>query len=134
MENLNGEGRKRAMINMADAYPPGTVEKLVRKFTLDADANTLAIQDTYEFDRTPKTLEEAFITFERATVADDRQSVRIGPKRGGVTLSAVETPGVFRADLLTEESKEGRTGHFITRVAFAPRKLGKQMRLRFHIA
>ena len=133
VENLNGAGRKRAVIDMAQAYPKGTVTKLVRTLVLDGDTNMLTLEDIYEFAGTPKSLEEAFITFENVTVARSRQSVRIGPKRDGIRVSAMDTPGTFRADLLTEESKEGRTGHAITRIVFEPKSLRRDMCLRFEI-
>jgi len=63
VENLNGIGNKKAIIDMTHAYPVDTVKSLIRKFTLDSDANRLTLEDTYKFDETPRSLEEAFITF-----------------------------------------------------------------------
>ena len=134
VENLNGEGEKRAVIDMTHAYPRGTVRQLIRTFMLDADANRLTLEDAYRFSRQPRSLEEAFITFEKATVAGNRRSVQIGPKRKGMTLQAVETPGSFGVKRLVEESKEGRSDRVITRITFVPEKLEKEMRLRFEIA
>ena len=133
-ENLNGEGEKRAVIDMTHAYPKGTVKQLVRTFTLDVDANRLALEDAYTFSRKPKSIEEAFITFQKAIVASDGQSVQIGAKAKGVILSAVDTPGTFSAARLVAASKEGRTGDVITRITFAPETLEKDMGVRFEIA
>ena len=133
VENANGTGEKRAVIDMTHAYPLGTVKKLVRTFTLDADANRLALEDAYTFARRPRSLEEAFITFERARVAKDGRSVQIGPRRGGLLLREVDTPGKFDAARLVEESKEGRSGQVITRITFVPEKLDREMRLRFEM-
>ena len=133
-ENLNGKGQKRAIIDMTHAYPEGTVKKLVRTFALDADANRLTLEDVYTFACTPKSLEEAFITFERASVSRNGRSVLIGPEGDQLRLSAVDTPGQFRAVRLVEESKEGRTDEVITRITFVPEKLDLEMDLRFEIS
>ena len=133
VENLNGEGPKRAAIDMTRAYPRGTVKELVRTLTLDPSANRLTLEDTYTFSRAPQSLEEAFITFEKVTVARNGCSVQIGPKSRGLTLRAVDTPGRFRSKRLVEESKEGRTDDVITRITFVPAKLGKELRLRFEM-
>jgi hypothetical protein len=132
VENLNGAGKKRATVDMTRAYPKGAVKRLVRTFTLNARANRLTLEDAYTFSRAPRSLEEAFITFEKVEVAPNGRSVRIGPR--GIRLSAVETPGRFRFRRLVEESKEGRADEVITRITFTPRKLGKEMRLRFEVA
>ena len=133
VENLNGEGEKRAVIDMSRAYPRGTVKALKRSFTLDAEANRVVMTDDYVFSRQPRSLEEAFITFEKVTVSRNGRSVRIGPKEGGITLTAIDTPGRFTFSRLVEESKEGRTGEVITRIIFVPDRLEKQMSLQFGI-
>jgi len=134
VENLNGEGEKRVVIDMTRAYPKGTVRKLIRTFTLDPDANRLTMEDAYTFSRPPESLVEAFIAFEKVRVARDRRSVLIGPARSGVRLKALETPGAFSAVRLVEESKEGPTGEVITRICFVPESLAREMRLRFEVA
>lgn len=140
-ENLNQGGQKRAIIDMTQAYPQGTVKQLIRSFTLDADANRLILEDTYTFNTTPSSLEEAFITFEEVSVSQDGRSVLIGsdPKSQGshtsssLRLSAVDTSGQFYVKRLVEESKEGRAEAVIARVTFVPETLGPQIRLRFEI-
>ncbi len=131
VENLNGVGEKRAVIDMTRAYPRGRVKKLIRTFRLDA--NRLALEDAYTFSRKPKFLEEAFITFEKATVARNGRSVQIGSRPKGLVLSAVDTPGRFSAERLVEESKDGRTDDVITRITFVPGRLEKEMCLRFEV-
>ena len=133
VENLNGEGEKRAVVDMTRAYPRGTVRSLVRTLTLDARANVLTLEDAYEFSRAPGSLEEAFITYENAKVAPGGRSVQIGPRGRGVKLSAEGVAGRFRVALLTEESKEGRTDKVIRRITFTPRALRPEMCLRFSI-
>ena len=132
VENLNGEGEKRAVIDMTHAYPAGTVKELVRTFVLNADANRLRLEDAYVFSRAPKSVEEAFITFEKATVAKDGQSVQIGAKTSGLRLTA-NMPGKFSVARLVEESKEGRSDQVITRISFVPKKLEKEMALVFEM-
>ena len=132
--NLNGSGPKEAVVDMTHAYAEGTVKQLVRTFTLDPASNHLMVEDAYEFGRAPRSVEEAFITFESAAIAAGGRSVQIGPKRGGVRLAAVEGAGRFTAERLVEESKEGRSGEVITRLVFTAKKLAKTMRLAFEIA
>ncbi len=133
VENLNGAGIKRAVIDMTRAYPEGTVNKLLRTLVLNSDTNMLTLEDVFEFGKAPKSIQEAFITFENVTVARNRQSVRIGPKRDGIEIKAVDTRGTFRADLLADESKEGRTGHVVTRITFEPKGLGTEVVAKFQI-
>jgi len=131
VENLNGAEPKRAIIDMSRAYPRGTVQKLVR--TLRLKGNKITLEDTYRFARRPRSLEEAFITFEKATVARGGRAVRIGPKGDQLQLKAVGTEGRFTAKRLVEESKEGRTGEVITRIAFVPVQLEREMTLKFEM-
>jgi len=133
VENLNGKGKKRVVIDMTHAYPKGTVKQLVRTFTLDSESNKLLLEDTYQFDETPGSLEEAFITFEDAELSQDGQSVKIGNSDNNVKLSAIDTPGKFSAQKLVEESKEGRTNEVIKRITFIPEKMDTKMFLRFEI-
>ena len=133
VENLNGKGEKRAVIDMTRAYPQGTVRSLVRILSLDARANVLSLDDAYEFAGKPRSLEEAFITYEDVKVAPGGRSVQIGPRGRGLLLSAHGVAGRFRVAILEGESKEGRTGRAIHRITFAPRALARQMRLSFTI-
>ena len=133
VENLNGDGEKRAVLDMAHAYPRGTVKELTRTFILDAARNRLVMEDRYEFSRKPTSLQEAFITFERVTVGKDRHSVQIGPGRGGLRLRAADALGTFDVVTLVEESREGRTGEVIKRITFAPARLARSMCLRFEM-
>ena len=132
VENLNGEGEKRAVIDMATAYPKGTVKSLTRTFALDA--NVLTMTDRYVFDAPPQTVEEGFITFESVAISADGDTVQIGPENAGLALSAVDTPGAFSIQRFKEESKEGRTDEVVTRIAFTPEHLSKDLCLQFEIA
>ncbi len=131
VENLNGEGEKRATVDMTRAYPQGTVKNLTRTFVLQG--NVLTMTDHYVFDHPPQTLEEGFITFESVTISRDRDAVQIGPKNKGIALSAVDTPGKFSVERFEEESKEGRTGKVVARVTFTPEYLATDLRLKFAI-
>ena len=132
VENLNDAEPKSARIDMSGAYPEGTVEKLVRTLTLAEGKVTL--EDSFEFARKPRSLEEAFITFEKATVTRGGRTVRIGPRGDQMQLKAIGVEGTFRAERLVEESKEGRTKGVITRIVFLPAKLQRKIALKFEMA
>ena len=132
-ENANGVGAKRAEIDMTKAYPRGTVKSLIRTFTLDAETNRLTLEDAYRFTRKPESVEEAFITFEKSTVAADGQSVQIGPKTKGARLSAVDTPGAFEVERLEEAAKEYGKREVISRISFVPETLAREMHLSFEV-
>ena len=132
VENLNGDDLKQAVIDMAHAYPKGTVKQLTRTFTLDSKANALFLEDAFSFDRKPRSLAEGFITFEQVRVS--KKSVQIGAKTGGVTLTVENCAGHFEAERMVEASKEGRTDQVVTRIQFVPDVLDKEMVLKFRIA
>lgn len=133
VEGLNEGGIKTAVIDMTHAYPKNTVSSLIRTITLDSQTNELALQDDYEFDRKPKSLEEAFITYEQVRISRRGKSATIGPNGNSLTLSST-TPGKFKVTALTEESKEGHGDRVINRVTFTPSTLAKTMALHFQIA
>jgi hypothetical protein len=133
-ENLNGEGPKRAIIDMTQAYPRGTVGSLVRTLELDPKTNLLELCDKYAFKQKPKSIEEVFITFEKATVSRDRKSVRIGTKTSGLEIRTIDAPGKFAIAVLEKESKEHqRTDDIITRITFTPSNLAREICLCFSI-
>ncbi len=132
VEGLNGEGEKRAVVDMTHAYDDKTLTKLMRELTLRPDGS-LVIADSYEFTRKPASLEEAFVTYEKARTVKGGRAVLIGERERSVTLSAKETPGEFETERLVEESKEGRTDKVLTRITFAPASLEKSMRLVFDV-
>ncbi|MCH2664395.1 heparinase II/III family protein [bacterium] len=134
-ENLNGEGNKQIVIDMTKAYPRGTVKRLVRTFILDPTSNTLVLQDDYTFTKPPSSIEEAFITFDKAIIAKDGQSVRIGTKQNGLTVEPVDIDGRFEIERLEEAAKtDGKKDEVITRITFTLASLSKQMLLRFRIS
>lgn len=133
VEGLNEPGIKRARIDMSHAYPRGTVKKLVRTLELDSNKNVLTIEDAYKFSKKPKSLEEAFVTFEKAVVIKKGKAVRIGPARGGVTLSAGQ-PGRFRITVAKEKAEHTKPGApDLQRIAFVPSKLSTEFALRFAV-
>jgi hypothetical protein len=87
---------------MTRAYPRDTVHSLIRTLNLDSGTNVLTIEDAYRFTEIPEKLEEAFVTFEKASIVGYGDAVRIGPVRGGVTLSAAQ-PGLFQVETMTEK-------------------------------
>lgn len=134
VENLNGRGPKTATVEMARAYPRGTVKALTRTFTLGQPDGALGLTDAYRFSRAPQALEEAFITFEKATRLPGGKGVQVGPRRGGLCLRCAEA-GTWRVEHLVEESKEGaRPDEVVTRITFTPRTRAKEMTLHFTFA
>jgi hypothetical protein len=132
VENLNGEGTKTAAIDMTHAYPKGTVKSLQRTLELDANNNQLTLEDVYSFARLPKSVEEAFITFENARIVAKGREVRLGSKADGLTIRP-KAEGTFSITRMEKESKEGRGDEVITRIAFTPSNLDKEMVLTFEI-
>ncbi|MHC5059434.1 MAG: heparinase II/III domain-containing protein [Planctomycetota bacterium] len=131
VDGLGAKGEKRAVIDMTRAYPAPSLEKLVRELTLHPDGS-LGIADDYDFARKPRSVEEAFVTYEPASAAKGGRAVRIGRRGKQVTLSS-SAPGRFKVERLVEESKEGRAGGVLTRITFKPAKLAKAMRLAFEV-
>lgn len=132
VSGLNEDNLKTAEIDMTRAYERGTVKRLIRTFALDSEANRLTLTDEFTFDRKPRSLEEAFITFEKVTIEKGGRGVRIGPARQGVRVRAA-VPGRFSVERLEEASKEGRTDDVIQRITFVPRALSREMTLRFEV-
>ncbi len=138
VENLNGQGAKTAGIDMTRAYAAGVARSLVRTLTLDGNGRSLMIEDHFVFDRKPKSLEEAFVTYEAVKISRDGRSVQIGPKRGGAVLRASDNtpgfpgfPGKFAVVEVPGSLEEGRTDKAIQRISFTPDTLAKNMTLRF---
>jgi hypothetical protein len=131
VDGLNRSNKKRVMLDMSNAYPQGTVKKLIRTFALDADANELSVSDSYVFAETPKSLEEAFVTFEEVSVLNKGKAVRIGPVRGGVTIRSAQA-GAFAVNLEKEDPKHTPTGRpDLQRITFVPANLSKAFELSF---
>ena len=131
VEGLNGDGEKTATVDITRAYNDKTLKSLVRRFVLAPDGSA-ALTDTYAFSRKPRSVEEAFITYEPVRVAKNGRSVAIGRGRRKMTLSSADA-GAFAATPLVEESKEGRTDVIVTRITFAPAVLARQMTLGFSL-
>ena len=120
------------MSNMTRAYGDGTLTSLVRRFTLAEDGG-IELADRYAFSRKPRSVEEAFITYEPVRIARGGRSAAIGRGRRTCTLSAPGTAGRFAAERLVEASKEGRTDGVVTRITFTPKTLQRDMTLTFAI-
>lgn len=124
---------KRATIEMASAYDVADLKQLQRAFELAADG-TLTMTDSYRFGRKPRSVEEAFVTYEPAKVAGGGRSVTIGSGRRSMTLRA-ESPGRFKVNELSEAESAGRDNPgTLKRITFTPTKLERQMQLRFVIS
>ncbi len=132
VEGLNQPGTKKAVIDMTRAYPSGTVQQLIRTLTLDAETNSLMIEDAYRFANPPEAVEEAFITFEQAEVSQAGDAVGIGAGNKGFTLSACQ-PGRFSVEQVTPEPEHTKPGTPlpIRRIAFVPSELHDELVLRF---
>ena len=80
-------------------------------------------------------VEEAFVTFEKATVSRGSGSVRIGSAKDGIVIRSEGLSGRFTVERLEEAArKEGKGNQVITRIAFTPDKLAQQMTVRFRIS
>jgi hypothetical protein len=134
VEGLNDPGSKRAAIDMTRAYPDNTLKELIRTLELDPRANQLTLTDAYTFTQKPKSLEEAFVTFEKVHIAKRGDRIRIGPVRGGLTLTALQ-PGAFDVETVQEKTEHVRENTPpIQRIRFIPKTLSKTMTLQFIIA
>lgn len=133
VENLNGSGVKTAIIDMTHAYPSGIIKRLVRTLTLEGEGNRLWLEDVYAFDEVPDSIVEAFITFHEAVVLPGAKSVRIGDEESCVVVRVLDVAGRFEVNVLSEESKEGRTGETIHRITFQPQEVLRDMSIRFAI-
>jgi hypothetical protein len=132
VDGLNADTPKTAVIDMTRAYPAGTIRRLVRTFRLDPQANEIAMEDVFEFERKPSSLEEAFITRQRVRLLAGGRAVQIGPDQGGLKLQADETRGRFhRTVMLAATATSHSPNEPITRITFVPETLTHQMRLRF---
>lgn len=132
-EGLDGDGLKRAVLDMSRAYPRGTVKQFIRTFELNAADNGLTIEDAYQFKTAPESVEEAFVTFEKAALIRKGKAVRIGPARGGVILTA-QQPGRFRVETVIEKPEHTKAGTpDLQRITFVPRDLSTEFALRFSI-
>lgn len=129
----NELGSTVSKVDMTRAYPKGTVKSLTRQLTLDTELNSLHIEDTFVFSRQPKALEEAFVTFEKASVIRSGKSVRIGSVKEGAILTA-QQPGTFKVETLVEETEDSKPGSPpLVRISFTPASFKKTMVLCFSL-
>lgn len=131
VEGLNASGVKSATIDMTRAYDEKTLTSLIRHFTLGPDG-AVELRDEYSFSRAPRSVEEAFITFEPVRVVRGGRAVIVGRGRSRITIAAQQA-GKFTATRLCKESEEGRADGVVTRIAFAPARLGRRFTLAFRI-
>lgn len=132
VSNLNRKGVKRVMIDMARAYPNGTVEKLTRTFSLDGDRQTICLTDEFLFQETPVSIEEAFVTYETAEIEQGAVIIKSGDQF--VRLQAMDGNGSFEVVPMTEESREGKNDRVVIRIRYIPAELSRHMILRFKIS
>jgi len=133
VEGLNqAGGEKRATVDMSHAYGDNSLERLLRRLTLAPDG-TVELCDEYAFSRVPRSVEEAFITFEPVRVVRGRRAAVVGKGRQALTLTSAGAAGRFAAERLTEESHEGRENAVVTRITFAPARLAREMTLAFRL-
>ena len=133
VEGANGDGARTAVVEMAKAYPKGTVRRLTRTFYIAPGSSEVRMEDAIDFGGAPKGIEEAFVTYETATLERGGKAVRVGPKRSGLTLTC-EATGTWKVDRLVEESAEGRSpGQVITRITFVPSRRRKEETLAFRM-
>lgn len=131
-EGLGGRGDKAIVMELAGAYPAGTVESLRRELKVDYKRNGLTIVDAFRFAGEPGEVVEAFITYQPVRVERGGKTVKIGKGGASATLRAQQA-GKFKVVEEVEASKEGRTGEVVKRILFVPRELGREMRLGFEL-
>ncbi len=130
VSGLNGDGVKSAVIEMAGAYSPGTVESLKREIRVEPGTGKVEVSDTFNFRRKPDALTEQFITRESVTVNDDCSGVIICHEDKVMELTASEK-GTFSSEELSSEETEQRVGTTLTRITFVPEALEKEINLVF---
>lgn len=133
VQGLGGDGEKVISIDMTHAYDDETLESLRRELTLLPDG-TLTLVDRFRFTRAPESLQETFITYEQATLADDGDSVILICAAGQIRLRAHLTAGRFDVHRLEEESKGGRGQGIISRITFVPTLLSHELEIAFILA
>jgi len=129
VEGLNASGSKAAVIEMAAAYPDKTLRKLQRRLQLEP-TGALIIRDNYEFTAAPKSIEEAFVTWQPAVFLKSRRAVRIGSGPKALTFSAA-APGRFIVERLEDDDPAQRDGRVLTRISFQPARRGRNLELSF---
>lgn len=125
--NLNADKEKVVGIDMTRAYADPTLLELKRELSLSQDGE-LGLTDNYQFSAKPTSVEEAFVTFEKVTLASDARSARLGG--AGAVLTAL-SPGRFSVEVFLPEQHEGGDRRPLSRIAFHPAQLDRKMRLAF---
>lgn len=129
VDGLGGDDEKTVAIDFTHAYDDATLQHAHRTFTLAPDG-ALTLTDRFRFTVAPSALQEAFITYEQASLTPDG-AVALGD--GAAVLRAVDTAGHFTVQRLEEESKAGRGQGVITRILFTPAELREEMEVKFTI-
>ncbi|HOF17903.1 MAG TPA: heparinase II/III family protein [Phycisphaerae bacterium] len=133
VEGANATGAKRATVEFASAYgPEAGLDRLTRTIELPPGRAEVRVSDSFAFSSSPAALEEVFIALKPCR-ADGESGVRIdGGADGSAVLRAVEAPGAWRIEELTEESlAESLDGTTIRRLVFTPAARERNMTLRF---
>lgn len=129
VEGLTGQALKTARLDLTHAYADGALKCFERIFTLAAAKNHLWLEDRFVFDVSPQTLEEAFITFQPATVIDAGHGVRIG---SSTTLELTsDSPGIFSLEPRPDAAIDDPLGRTLTRILFTPSMISHELTLRF---
>lgn len=134
VEGLDGPATrpKTVTIEMAKAYRVAGLKQLTRTFELDG-GGAVTMTDAYRFNRKPKSIEEAFITYEPTRVAPSGQSVTIGRGKAKLKLEAVDTPGRFKVEDQGDWSLSWHSKTPVQRISFTPKSLSQSMTLRFRM-
>ena len=131
-QGLNVDGNKMIRMDLSHAYPDPTLERLVREFHVQSTGEVHLV-DAYRFNQVPRSLEEAFITFESVVVAMDGESVLIGEDSAALTL-ACTSPGRFAVEEISASAHEGRGTRPLRRITFTPQTLTVEMELMFSLS
>ncbi|MCC7205074.1 MAG: heparinase II/III family protein, partial [Phycisphaeraceae bacterium] len=132
-QGLNSGGDRTAVIDMTHAYADRTLKLLERKFVFSPQG-VLRLTDTFEFSRKPRSIEDAFVTFQPVTVARSGRAVRIGKGKKSVRMTVM--PGVagrFVVQPMDQFIHEDRWGRVLNRIVFKPARPKLRTALTFEI-
>ena len=132
VEGLNIYGNKVVRLDLSHAYPDPSLDKYMREFVCQSRGE-IHLRDSFQFRETPRSLEEAFITYANAAVSEDKQSISVGDKDAMLKLQA-NAAGEFALEEIPAAVHEGRDQRPLRRIVFVPQNLARTMQLEFTLS
>jgi hypothetical protein len=129
VKGLNEPAGKTIDVDMGRAYADPTLRQMTRQFHLDRTGE-LRIIDLFEFTEPPRSLEEAFVTFEPVKINETGCAVYIGSEGQAIAMRS-DIEGRFAVESFTPEEHEGQDQRVLYRVSFMPDRLSTSMRVKF---